>query len=112
MTRDEKDDLIGGLFAIIMIAIPIIGFLITAVSNMACEANEDRCTDYLRCYYYEKGCEEYPDLITLREKQAQKAAKHDSVWQAKFTKTNAEDDRSENTAVKVYHIHRAMGKPY
>lgn len=39
------------------------------------------------------------------------AVNHDSVWQAKFMKTDAEDN-SENTAVKVYHIHRAMGKPY
>lgn len=108
MTRDEKDDLIGGLFAIVMIAIPIVGFIITAIGNEVCKSNEDHCTDYLRCYYYEKGCEEFPDLVTLREKNAKKAAKHDSVWQAKFMK----EDDSENTAVKVYHIHRAMGKPY
>ena len=109
MTSEEKNDLIGCIFGAIMIAIPIVGFIITLVSNEACEANEDYCTDYLRCYYYEKGCEEYPDLVTLREKNAKKAAKHDSVWQAKFMK---EEDDSENTAAKVYHIHRAMGKPY
>jgi hypothetical protein len=107
MTSEEKNDLIGSIFGIIMIAIPVVGFIITLVSNEACEANEDYCTDYLRCYYYEKGCEEYPDLVTLREKNAKKAAKHDSVWQAKFM-----NDDSENTAAKVYHIHRAMGKPY
>lgn len=111
MTSAEKDDLIGCIFGFILIAIPIVGFIITLVSNEACKSNEDSCTDYLHCYYYEKGCEEFPDLETLREKQAKKAAKHDSVWQAKFMKTDTEDN-SENTAVKVYHIHRAMGKPY
>ena len=86
MTSEERKDLISGILFALLLAIPFIGFVITGIGNEACKANEDYCTDYLHCYYYEKGCEEYPDLITYREKQVKKAAKHDSVWQAKFMK--------------------------
>lgn len=69
-----------------MIAIPILAFIFTGVSNEMCKSNEEYCSERLHCYYYEKGCEAYPDLVTYREKQAAKASQHDSVWQAKFTK--------------------------
>ena len=84
MTRTERNDLWGGLFGLAMFAIPIVAFIFTGVSNEMCKANEEYCSDYLHCYYYEKGCEEYPDLVTYREKQMSKASQHDSVWQAKF----------------------------
>ena len=85
---NSKQDLFGGLCGLAMIAIPILAFIFTGVSNEMCKANEEYCTDRLLCYYQEKRCEEHPDLVTYREKQAEKASQHDSVWQgqAKFTK--------------------------
>jgi hypothetical protein len=90
------DFVLGLLMALIVIS-PFLPLVFGYIARVQCENDKNECNEKSLCYLYDEGCEKFPGFKT----------KSGYVYPVK-----EEEDYSENTAVKVYHIHRAMGKPY
>ena len=90
-------DFILGLMMLFMVIAPFLPMVFACISRVQCENDKNECNEKGLCYLYDEGCEKFPGFKT----------KSGYVYPVK-----EEEESSENTAVKVYHIHRAMGRPY
>lgn len=82
---------------LILVISPFLPLVFGYIGRVQCENDKNECNEKGLCYFYDEGCEKFPGFKT----------KSGYVYPVK-----EEEDDLENTGVKVYLIHRAMGKPY